>query len=107
MDSDGNLQVFNSSPVVFVALMLHSIFSSHIFISRGKCTRSIHGFAFIVPCLANLFPAHFLSSHLYNFLWETPTQVERLLSAEQKATDYRSPDDGMAPDHRPTNACTR
>lgn len=30
-----------------------------------------------------------------------------MLSAEQKATDYRSPDDGMAPDHRPTNACTR
>ncbi|KAL5792329.1 hypothetical protein ACOSP7_000923 [Xanthoceras sorbifolium] len=34
-------------------------------------------------------------------------EVERLLSAEQKATDYRSPDDGFAPDHRPTNACTR
>ncbi|XP_022979187.1 exocyst complex component SEC10b-like [Cucurbita maxima] len=34
-------------------------------------------------------------------------EVERLLSAEQKATDYRSPDDGMAPDHRPTIACTR
>jgi hypothetical protein len=34
-------------------------------------------------------------------------EVERLLSAEQKATDYKSPDDGMAPDHRPTNACTR
>lgn len=34
-------------------------------------------------------------------------QVERLLSAEQKATDYKSPDDGIAPDHRPTNACTR
>ncbi|KAL3572055.1 hypothetical protein D5086_025959 [Populus alba] len=34
-------------------------------------------------------------------------EVERLLSAEQKATDYRSPDDGMAPDHRPTSACTR
>ncbi|KAB5527139.1 hypothetical protein DKX38_020986 [Salix brachista] len=34
-------------------------------------------------------------------------EVERLLSAEQRATDYRSPDDGMAPDHRPTNACTR
>ncbi|WVZ23041.1 hypothetical protein V8G54_001585 [Vigna mungo] len=33
--------------------------------------------------------------------------VERLLSAEQKATDYRSPDDGMAPDHRATSACTR
>ncbi|KAL0412617.1 UNVERIFIED_CONTAM: Exocyst complex component SEC10b [Sesamum radiatum] len=26
-------------------------------------------------------------------------EVERLLSAEQKATDYRSPDDGIAPDH--------
>ncbi|KAL6290356.1 hypothetical protein ACE6H2_007866 [Prunus campanulata] len=34
-------------------------------------------------------------------------EVERLLSAEQKATDYRSPEDGFAPDHRPTNACTR
>ncbi|KAG9132528.1 hypothetical protein Leryth_008452 [Lithospermum erythrorhizon] len=34
-------------------------------------------------------------------------EVERLLSAEQKATDYRSPDDGIIPDHRPTTACTR
>ncbi|KAL6007597.1 Exocyst complex component 5 [Asimina triloba] len=34
-------------------------------------------------------------------------EVERLLSAEQKTTDYRTPDDGNAPDHRPTNACTR
>ncbi|XP_062090404.1 exocyst complex component SEC10b [Humulus lupulus] len=34
-------------------------------------------------------------------------EVERLLSAEQKTTDFRSPDDGIAPDHRPTNACTR
>ncbi|WCJ22707.1 exocyst complex component sec10 [Euphorbia peplus] len=34
-------------------------------------------------------------------------EVDRLLSAEQKTTDYRSPDDGMAPDHRPTTACTR
>ncbi|XP_065859757.1 exocyst complex component SEC10b [Euphorbia lathyris] len=34
-------------------------------------------------------------------------EVDRLLSAEQKPTDYRSPDDGMAPDHRPTSACTR
>ncbi|XP_059635018.1 exocyst complex component SEC10b-like isoform X2 [Cornus florida] len=34
-------------------------------------------------------------------------EVERLLLAEQKVTDYRSPDDGIAPDHRPTNACTR
>ncbi|KAL6124126.1 hypothetical protein ACLB2K_076641 [Fragaria x ananassa] len=34
-------------------------------------------------------------------------EVERLLSSEQKATDYRSPEDGFAPDHRPTNACTR
>lgn len=34
-------------------------------------------------------------------------QVERLLSAEQKATDYRSPEDGIIPDHRPTSACTR
>ncbi|KAK3136404.1 hypothetical protein QOZ80_5BG0433590 [Eleusine coracana subsp. coracana] len=34
-------------------------------------------------------------------------EVERLLSSEQKATDYRSPDDGAAPDHRPTNACIR
>ncbi|KAI4378023.1 hypothetical protein MLD38_015566 [Melastoma candidum] len=34
-------------------------------------------------------------------------EVERLLSTEQRATDYRSPDDGIIPDHRPTNACTR
>ena len=34
-------------------------------------------------------------------------QVERLLSAEQMTTDYRSPNDGIAPDHRPTNACIR
>ncbi|KAG6504648.1 hypothetical protein ZIOFF_036983 [Zingiber officinale] len=34
-------------------------------------------------------------------------QVERLLSSEQKTTDYRTPDDGNAPDHRPTNACIR
>lgn len=34
-------------------------------------------------------------------------EVERLLAAEQKTTDYRSPDDGIAPDHRPTSACTR
>ncbi|KAE9460146.1 hypothetical protein C3L33_07928, partial [Rhododendron williamsianum] len=34
-------------------------------------------------------------------------EVERLLSAEQKVTDYRSPEDGIAPDHRPTTACTR
>ncbi|KAL8144344.1 hypothetical protein V2J09_017376 [Rumex salicifolius] len=33
-------------------------------------------------------------------------EVERLLSAEQKQTDYRSPDDGLVPDHRPTSACT-
>lgn len=34
-------------------------------------------------------------------------KVERLLFAEQKATDYQSPDDGFIPDHRATNACTR
>ncbi|XP_008807526.1 exocyst complex component 5 [Phoenix dactylifera] len=34
-------------------------------------------------------------------------EVERLLSSEQKTTDYRSPDDGNPPDHRPTNACVR
>lgn len=34
-------------------------------------------------------------------------EVERLLSAEQKATDYRSPEDGIAPDHRPTTACAK
>ncbi|XP_075478657.1 exocyst complex component SEC10b-like [Primulina tabacum] len=34
-------------------------------------------------------------------------EAERLLSAEQKATDYCSSDDGVVPDHRPTNACTR
>ncbi|GKC40343.1 exocyst complex component SEC10-like protein, partial [Tanacetum coccineum] len=27
--------------------------------------------------------------------------------SEQKATDYKSPDDGIAPDHRPTNTCIR
>ncbi|GJT24438.1 E3 ubiquitin protein ligase RMA3-like protein [Tanacetum coccineum] len=30
-----------------------------------------------------------------------------LPSAEQKATDYKSPDDGIAPHHRPTNTCIR
>lgn len=34
-------------------------------------------------------------------------EVERLLSTEQKPTDYRSPDDGLAPDYRPTTACIR
>nr|GEU86972.1 RNA-directed DNA polymerase, eukaryota, reverse transcriptase zinc-binding domain protein [Tanacetum cinerariifolium] len=34
-----------------------------------------------------------------------PIKVERLLSAEQKATDYKSPDDGIVHDHRPTNTC--
>lgn len=34
-------------------------------------------------------------------------EVDRLQSAEQKATDFRSSDDGIGPDHRPTNACTR
>ncbi|XP_060181594.1 exocyst complex component SEC10b-like isoform X1 [Lycium barbarum] len=34
-------------------------------------------------------------------------EVERVLSTEQKATDYRSPDDGIAPDHRPTQACSK
>ncbi|TYG52840.1 hypothetical protein ES288_D09G060700v1 [Gossypium darwinii] len=34
-------------------------------------------------------------------------EVDRLLSTEQKAADYHSPDDGMVHDHRPTNACTR
>ncbi|KAB2011900.1 hypothetical protein ES319_D09G051800v1 [Gossypium barbadense] len=33
-------------------------------------------------------------------------EVDRLLSTEQKAADYHSPDDGMVHDHRPTNACT-
>ncbi|CAN4081426.1 unnamed protein product [Withania somnifera] len=32
-------------------------------------------------------------------------EVERLLSTEQKATDYRSADDSIIPDHRPTSAC--
>lgn len=47
---------------------------------------------------------------LYNFFINRVSfliQVERLLSAEQKATDYKSPDDGIVPDHRPTNACIR
>ncbi|KAG0498550.1 hypothetical protein HPP92_002845 [Vanilla planifolia] len=34
-------------------------------------------------------------------------EVERLLSTEQKASDYRYPDDGNLPDHRSTNACMR
>lgn len=38
---------------------------------------------------------------------KTFIQVERLLSVEQKTSDYRSIDDGSFPDHRPTNACTR
>lgn len=33
--------------------------------------------------------------------------MERLLAAEQKAIDYKPIDDGNAPDHRPTNACTK
>lgn len=33
--------------------------------------------------------------------------MERLLAAEQKAIDYKPVDDGNAPDHRPTNACTK
>eukprot|EP00252_Welwitschia_mirabilis_P014977 TRINITY_DN33064_c0_g1_i1.p1 TRINITY_DN33064_c0_g1~~TRINITY_DN33064_c0_g1_i1.p1 ORF type:complete len:834 (-),score=193.38 TRINITY_DN33064_c0_g1_i1:189-2690(-) len=35
------------------------------------------------------------------------SEVDRLLASEQKPTDYRTPDDGNAPDHRPTAACTR
>uniref|UniRef100_A0A1J3CAV2 Exocyst complex component SEC10 n=1 Tax=Noccaea caerulescens TaxID=107243 RepID=A0A1J3CAV2_NOCCA len=34
-------------------------------------------------------------------------EVERLLSSEQKPTDYKLPDDAIAHDHRPTNACIR
>ncbi|CAN4108765.1 unnamed protein product [Withania somnifera] len=34
-------------------------------------------------------------------------EVERVLSTEQKIADYRSPDDGIAPDHRPTQACSK
>ncbi|CAH2072908.1 unnamed protein product, partial [Thlaspi arvense] len=34
-------------------------------------------------------------------------EVERLLSSEQKAIDYKLPDDAIAHDHRPTNACIR
>uniref|UniRef100_A0A7I4E8W1 Exocyst complex component Sec10 n=1 Tax=Physcomitrium patens TaxID=3218 RepID=A0A7I4E8W1_PHYPA len=34
-------------------------------------------------------------------------EVDRLLAAEQKAIDYKPTDDGNAPDHRPTNACTK
>lgn len=33
--------------------------------------------------------------------------MDRLLAAEQKAIDYKPTDDGNAPDHRPTNACTK
>nr|GEW03721.1 exocyst complex component SEC10-like [Tanacetum cinerariifolium] len=34
-------------------------------------------------------------------------EVERLLSVEQKATNYKSPDDGIIPDHPLTNTCIR
>ncbi|CAI9277973.1 unnamed protein product [Lactuca saligna] len=34
-------------------------------------------------------------------------EVDRVLSAEQKPTDYRSADDNLMADHRPTVACTR
>ncbi|KAL3687513.1 hypothetical protein R1sor_013822 [Riccia sorocarpa] len=34
-------------------------------------------------------------------------EAERLLTAEQKAADYRPLDDGNPPDHRPTTACVR
>ncbi|KAL2629540.1 hypothetical protein R1flu_014226 [Riccia fluitans] len=34
-------------------------------------------------------------------------EAERLLTAEQKAADYRPLDDGNPPDHRPTTACIR
>ncbi|GKC59070.1 exocyst complex component SEC10A-like protein [Tanacetum coccineum] len=34
------------------------------------------------------------------------SEVERLLTAEQKATDYRSVDDSLMADHRPTTVCT-
>ncbi|PWA66511.1 exocyst complex component Sec10-like protein [Artemisia annua] len=34
-------------------------------------------------------------------------QAERLLTAEQKATEYRSVDDSLMVDHRRTTACTR
>ncbi|KAL8263609.1 hypothetical protein R6Q59_021739 [Mikania micrantha] len=35
------------------------------------------------------------------------SEVERLLSSEQKATDFKSPDDSLLADPRPTTACTR
>ncbi|WMV19975.1 hypothetical protein MTR67_013360 [Solanum verrucosum] len=34
-------------------------------------------------------------------------EVERVLSTEQKVADYRSPDDSIVPDHRPTQACSK
>lgn len=34
-------------------------------------------------------------------------EVERLLAAEQKPSDFRPPSDGALPDHRPTSACQR
>ncbi|KAG6408991.1 hypothetical protein SASPL_132019 [Salvia splendens] len=34
-------------------------------------------------------------------------EVDRLQSAEQKAADFRSSDDDISPEQRPTNACTR
>ncbi|GKD28479.1 exocyst complex component SEC10B-like protein [Tanacetum coccineum] len=42
-------------------------------------------------------------AHAASFMAE----VKRLLSAEQKAIDYKSPDDGIVPDHRPTNTSIR
>ncbi|CAI7890242.1 unnamed protein product [Closterium sp. NIES-54] len=34
-------------------------------------------------------------------------EVERLLAAEQKPTEFRPPEDGTLPDHRPTTACIK
>ena len=67
------------------------------------CSHSLHRILFPTHRLniRLIYPNVILSCDINNM------QVERLLSAEQKATDYRSPDDGIAPDHRPTIACTR
>ncbi|GKD98989.1 casein kinase II subunit alpha-like protein [Tanacetum coccineum] len=54
--------------------------------------------------LRQLWPSY---ASLHQHLSICHSEVERLLSAEQKATDYKSPDDGIVPDHRPTNTCIR
>lgn len=54
-----------------------------------------------------LFPSNQSCTLIFAYTFFGCSQVERILSTEQKATDYRSPDDGIAPDHRPTQACSK